>query len=101
MTNETQTIIFNTKRYYTQYGQRIAARVIGHDEFGDAVIAMADVDRNITGAYITRLTATPTPGDVLRAYDSDDRASFELRESLGALSCDPVYAELEALARVI
>ena len=95
------TLTFNTRRAYTDRGQRIAARVIGYDEFGDAVIAMADVDRNISGAYVTRMTATPTPADVLRAYDTDDRAAFDLRESLGALSCDPVFAELEAAARAI
>jgi hypothetical protein len=95
------TLTFNTRRVYGPRGQRIAARVIGYDEFGDAVVAMADVDRNISGAYITRMESTPTAADVLRAYDADDRADFNLRESLGALSGDPIFAELEELARAI
>ena len=94
-------IIFNTGRAYTDRGQRIAARVVGHDANGDAVVAVVDVDRGIRGVYITLLTAQPTRHDVMGAYDSDYTAGLELRDALDIAYGDPIFTELATAAHSI
>ena len=51
-TNEThmenQTLQFNTGRQYSDHGQRIFAKVVGHDDELDAhIVAMVDRDRGM------------------------------------------------------
>lgn len=75
---------FNTKRLYTQHGQRIAYAVLSTGN-----VAMVDIDRNID--YI--LTCAATNSAVLAAYDdprefprpkfnADELKEFHALESL-------------------
>lgn len=89
-------IVFNTKRLYSEKGQRIAARVVRHTDEGDAIIALVDIDRNVEDTYITLCAAQPDQRDVLNAYD------FDMRPKEGAVAYDsPVWEELRAAAQAI
>jgi len=88
----TNAIVFNTGRGYTDKGQRIAAKRIG-----DRVI-FVDIDRGID--YVTSGPCELTQRAIMRAYDCNETESiysvipdYSLRES--------VINELETMARSI
>ena len=61
----TNTILFNTGRIYTQFGQRIVARRINC-----GAIVMIDIDRNID--YLFSSNTELNQRDIMRAYDYTD-----------------------------
>ena len=90
-------ITFNTNRLYTEKGQRSAARVVGHTEQGDALVALLDIDRGIDGTYVTMCVAHPTADHILAAYDYDFRAGYDAQVPYHS----PVWGELRTAASAL
>jgi len=85
-------IAFNTGRFYTEKGQRIAAT-----QLDDGSVAFCDIDRGID--YITTGPCDLTKSDVMSAYDSNwtDGRWYALPDDLR----DTIKAELQAAARTV
>lgn len=93
MNTNTNRIVFNTGRLYSDRGQRIAA-----ERLPCGRVCFVDVDRHLD--YVTAAPCNLTQHAVMRAYDHNDTISiyeavpdFDARRTL--------IAELETLARSI
>lgn len=84
---------FNTGRWYSAYGQRIAWTVLSTGN-----VFMKDVDRHIEYVLVLPEGATPTDSAVLAAYDHNQTAPFNQAEFN---EYRKIRNELEAAARAL
>jgi hypothetical protein len=90
----TQKILsFNTGRWYTEAGQRIAAT-----QLDDGRVVFVDVDRGIR--YVTATPCELTQRAVMRAYDYNE-TGCEWAAIPDYAMRDRIIGELEAAARAV
>jgi len=91
---------FNTGRYYSEEGQKIAIQA-WQDEHGDPLVVLVDVTRNIDYAYLFEghkeaLEAAQSTHRMMRMYDQNEPSLFIVTPTATARQW---FDEMKATAR--